>query len=236
MIQKCHKYMHSKSKFGTSKSIWMPPKSKPQGSIHKSPQSNPRNKIYSKYLNEFQVQNDSSHQDSATQETIDELQNRICQMKLKIGEYEQVNENLREYNRVTKARAIEAESQRAAATAQRNKVIIERYEASIQGHDSSQSTAIFSRQSSVMGHGSVAGVKRGRSPSTELSGMREQGIVRGDGSNLSAVNGDLEMYEASPPRHISSSVKSEWENMSDTSRVAKKPRVESREVIDLSED
>ncbi|KAM0161863.1 hypothetical protein ACHAPC_001509 [Botrytis cinerea] len=214
----------------------MPPKSKPQGSIHKSPQSNPRNKIYSKDLNEFQVQNDSSHQDSATQETIDELQNRICQMKLKIGEYEQVNENLREYNRVTKARAIEAESQRAAATAQRNKVIIERYEASIQGHDSSQSTAIFSRQSSVMGHGSVAGVKRGRSPSTELSGMREQGIVRGDGSNLSAVNGDLEMYEASPPRHISSSVKSEWENMSDTSRVAKKPRVESREVIDLSED
>ncbi|KAM0170812.1 hypothetical protein ACHAPF_008730 [Botrytis cinerea] len=161
------------------------------------------------------------------------LQHRKPSMNYKIAS---VNENLREYNRVTKARAIEAESQRAAATAQRNKVIIERYEASIQGHDSSQSTATFSRQSSVMGHGSVAGVKRGRSPSTELSGMREQSIVRGDGSNLSAVNGDLEMYGASPPRHISSLVKSEWENMSDTSRVAKKPRVESREVIDLSED
>ncbi|KAF7953451.1 uncharacterized protein EAE97_000850 [Botrytis byssoidea] len=87
-------------------------------------------------LDDVQIQTNSSHRDSEAQETINDLQNRIRQMKLKIREYQQINEQLRGDNQVIEARAIEAESQKAAAISQRNKFVIERYEATIQGQSS----------------------------------------------------------------------------------------------------
>ncbi|TGO24106.1 hypothetical protein BPAE_0112g00250 [Botrytis paeoniae] len=186
-------------------------------------------------LGDVQIQTNSSHWDSEAQETTNELQNRIRRMKLKIEEYHQINEQLREDNQVIEARAIEAESQRSAAILQMNEFVIERYEASIQGQSSSQSTATFSRQSSIPGFERVAGIKRGRSPSMDLR-MREESVMRGAASNSHSVNEELDMYGASPPRHMSSLVKSERESVSGTSRLTKKFRMESREVIDLSED
>ncbi|KAF7909374.1 uncharacterized protein EAF01_003092 [Botrytis porri] len=186
-------------------------------------------------LDDVQIQINSSHSDSEAQETIHELQNRVRRMKLKIGESQKTNERLREDKRVLEARAIEAESQRAAAILQRNEFVIERYEASIQEQSSSQSTATFSRQSSITRIGRVAGIKRGRIPSMDLR-MREESVMRGATSNSHDVNEDLEMYGASHPRHMSTLVKSERQSGSGTGRLVKKLRMESREVIDLSED
>ncbi|TGO32057.1 hypothetical protein BHYA_0359g00020 [Botrytis hyacinthi] len=186
-------------------------------------------------LDNIQIQTNSSRRDSEAQETINDLQNRICQIEFKIGEYQKVNEQLREDNQVIEARAIEAESQKTAAIEQRNEFVIARYEASIQGQSSSQSIATFSRQSSIAGFGRVAGIKRGRSPSMDVR-MREESVVRGAASNSQTVNEELEMYGASPPHLMSSLVKSERECVSGTRGLAKKLRMESREVIDLSED
>ncbi|KAF7900047.1 hypothetical protein EAF00_004383 [Botryotinia globosa] len=186
-------------------------------------------------LDDVQIQNNSSHRDSEAQETINDLQNRIRQMKLKIGEYQQINEQLREDNQVIEARALEADSQKAAAISQRNEFVIERYEASIQGQSSIQSTATFSRQSSITGFGRFTGIKRGRSPSLDVR-MRDESVVRGAASYSHTVNEELEMYGASPPCHLSGLVKSEREGVSATRGLAKKLRMESREVVDLSED
>ncbi|TGO91190.1 hypothetical protein BPOR_0036g00200 [Botrytis porri] len=186
-------------------------------------------------LDDVQIQINSSHSDSEAQETINELQNRVRRMKLKIGESQQTYERLREDKRVLEARAIEAESQRAAAILQRNEFVIERYEASIQEQSSSQSTTTFSWQSSITRIGRVAGIKRGRIPSMDLR-MREESVMRGATSNSNDVNEDLEMYGASHPRHMSTLVKSERQSGSGTGRLVKKLRMESREVIDLSED
>lgn len=180
-------------------------------------------------IKELQTQDSQS-----TQTSINGLNGRIKHMKLEIGQIRHRNEQLHEEIRIANEERKDAIEQKDKMVAERNDVIVKNWEAEKQRDDAVREVTRLKRQSSGANLGNGAGIKRGRSPSIDLSTRRGNDGGAGGSNSFNMNEEDVDLYGASPPRRrISGLVKSERESLGGSARISKKVRRESSEIIEL---